>query len=115
MKAAFVYTLHQSLATSIGHGGHRSNSQQKLLAMEWNTRGLSDGQGLIYRPDRPNRQGPVPVYRTGLAENRSVLVEVKFEFKNLSSTGLYRYTGRLDRFTSRFGWYTGDLKKFSDG
>ena len=62
----------------------------------------------IYRPDRPNRRGPVPVYRSGLAGNRSEPFEVKFEFKNLSSTVLYRYTGR-------FGRYTGDLKKFSDG
>ena len=29
-------------------------------------------------------------------------VEFKFEFKKLSSTGSYRYTGRLDRFTGRF-------------
>ena len=28
-------------------------------------------QGFIYRPDRPNRWGPVPVYRSGLAGNRS--------------------------------------------
>ena len=66
------------------------------------------GQGLLYRPVRPKRRGPVPVYRSGLAGNRSEPVEVKFEFKNLSSTVLYRYTGR-------FGRYTGDLKKFSDG
>ena len=31
-----------------------------------------------------------------------VPVEFKFEFKNLSSTSSYRYTGRLDRFTGRF-------------
>ena len=59
-------------------------------------------QGFIYRPDRPNRRDPVPVYRSGLAENRSVPVEFKFEFKKLSSTGSYRYTGWLDRFTGRF-------------
>ena len=59
-------------------------------------------QGFIYRPDRPNRRGPVPVYRSGLAGNRSVPVEFKFEFKKLSSTGSYWYTGRLDRFTGRF-------------
>ena len=59
-------------------------------------------QGFIYRPDRPNRRGPVPVYRSGLAGNRSVPVEFKFKFKKLSSTGLYRYTGRIDRFTGRF-------------
>ena len=44
-------------------------------------------QGLIYRPDRSNRQGPVPVYRSGLAGNRSVPVEFKFEFKFRSTTG----------------------------
>ena len=73
-------------------------------------------QGFIYRPDRPNRRGPVPVYRSGLARNRSVLVEFKFELKKLSSTGSYRYTGRfefkfkfkiacvtcLERYTGRF-------------
>jgi len=37
-----------------------------------------------------------------LAENRSVSVEFKFEFQKLSSTGWYRYIGRLDRFTGRF-------------
>ena len=42
--------------------------------------------------------------RSGLAENRSVPVEFKFELKKLSSTGSYRYTGRLDRFTGRFDW-----------
>src|SRR6185369_8220464 len=52
---------------------------------------------LIYRLDRPNRRGPVPVYRSGLAGNRSVPVKFKFEFKKLSSTGSYRYTGWLDR------------------
>ena len=87
-------------------------------------------QGFIYRPDRPNRRGPVPVYRSGLAGNRSVPVEFKFEFKKLSSTGSYRYTGRLDRFTSRFDrfefkskfkiacvtgleWYTGRFDRFT--
>ena len=59
-------------------------------------------QGFIYPSDRPNRRGPVPVYRSGLAGNRSVPVEFKFELKKLSSTGSYRYTGRLDRFTGRF-------------
>ena len=54
-------------------------------------------QGLIYRLDRPNRRGPVPVYRSGLAGNRSVPVEVKFEFKIRSANGSYRYTGRFDR------------------
>ena len=62
---------------------------------------FEDTQGFIYRPDRPNHRGPVPVYRSGLAGNRSVPVEFKFEFKKLSSTGSYRYTGRFDRFTGR--------------
>ena len=73
--------------------------------------------------------GPVPVYRSSLAGNRSVLVEFKFEFKKLSSTGLYRYTGRFDRFefkskfkiacvtglnryTGRFDRFTGRLDRF---
>ena len=56
------------------------------------------GAGLIYRLDRTNHQGPVPVYRSDLAGNRSVPVEFKFKFKKLSSTGSYRYTGRFDRF-----------------
>ena len=69
-------------------------------------------QGFIYRPDRPNRRGPVPVYRSGLARNRSVLVEFKFELKKLSSTGSYRYTGRLNRFTGRFDQFTGRFDRF---
>jgi len=59
-------------------------------------------QGFTYRPVRPNRCGPVPVYRSGLAGNRSVPVEVKFKFKFRSSNGSYRYTSQFDRFTSRF-------------
>ena len=73
------------------------------------------GQGLINRPVGSNRRVPVPVYRTGLAGNQSKPVEVKFEFKSRSATGSYRYTGRLDRFTGRFGWFTVDLMIFSDG
>ena len=61
-------------------------------------------KGFTYRPIRPNRCGPVPVYRSGLTGNRSVLVEFKFEFKFRSTTGSYRYTGRLDRYTGRFDW-----------
>ena len=61
-------------------------------------------QGFTYRPVRPNRYGPVPVYRSGLAGNRSVPVEVKFEFKFRSSNGSYRYTGRFGRYTGRFDW-----------
>jgi hypothetical protein len=53
-------------------------------------------QGSRYRPVRPNRRGPVPVYRTGLAGNRSKPVEVKFKFKILYANGSYRYTGRFD-------------------
>ena len=41
-------------------------------------------KGFTYRPVRPNRCGPVPVYRSGLAGNRSVPVEFKFR----STTGL---------------------------
>ena len=69
-------------------------------------------QGFIYRPDRPNRRGPVPVYRSGLAGNRSVPVKFKFELKKLSSTGSYRYTGRLDWFTGRFDRFTGRFDRF---
>ena len=58
------------------------------------------GQGFNYRPFRPNRCGPVPVYRSGLVGNRSVPVEVKFR----SSNGSYRYTGRFDRLNGRFDW-----------
>ena len=65
---------------------------------------LCRDQGSRYRPVRPNRRGPVPVYRTGLAGNRSKPVEVKFEFKIRCANGSYRYTGRLDRFTGRFDW-----------
>ena len=61
-------------------------------------------QGFTYRPVRPNRCGPVPVYRSGLVRNRSVPIEFKFEFKFRSTTGSYRYTGRLDRFTGLFDW-----------
>ena len=64
-------------------------------------------QGFTYRSVRPNRCGPVPVYRSGLAGNRSVQVEFKFEFKFRSTTGSYRYTGRLYRYTSRFDRFTG--------
>ena len=48
--------------------------------------------------------GPVLVYPTDLARNRSKPVEVKFEFKILCANGSYRYTGRYDRFTGRFDW-----------
>ena len=56
------------------------------------------------RPVRPNRRGPVLVYRSGLAGNRSKPVE----FKNHSATG-------SDRFIGQFGWYTASLMIFSDG
>ena len=46
--------------------------------------------------------GPAKPPGSGMAGNRSVPVEFKFELKKLSSTGLYRYTGRFDRFTDRF-------------
>ena len=67
-------------------------------------------QGFNFRPDLPNRRPPVPVYRSGLTGYRSEPEEFKFEFKFSRSNGSYRYTGRLDRFTSRFGRYTGDLR-----
>ena len=58
---------------------------------------LCRDQGSRYRSVRPNRRGPVPVYRTGLAGNRTKPVEVKFEFKIRCANGSYRYTGRFDR------------------
>ena len=60
-------------------------------------------QGSTYRPLTDNRRPPVPVYRTGLAGYRSEPDKFKFKFKLPRSTGSYRYTGRLDRFTGRFG------------
>ena len=76
--------------------------------------------GFVYRPDPPNCRDPVLVYWSGLAGNRSVPVEFKFEFKKLSSTGSYRFTDRfefkskfkiacvtgLDRYTGRFYRFT---------
>ena len=53
-------------------------------------------QGLRYRPVRPNLRGQVPIYRTGLAGNRSKPVEVKLEFKILCANDSYRFTGRFD-------------------
>ena len=73
----------------------------------YRTHYLNLEQGFNFRPDRPNRLAPVPVYRSGLAGNRSVPVEFKFEFKFRRSTGSDWYTVRLDRFTGRFGWFTG--------
>ena len=64
-------------------------------------------QGLTYRPVRPNRWSPVPVYRSGLAGNRSEPVKFKFEFKSRRVIGLDRLTGRLDRFTGQFDRFTG--------
>ena len=64
-------------------------------------------QGFNFRPVRPNRQAPIPVYRSGLAGYWSEPVEFKFEFKLRRSTGFDRYTGRLDRYTGRFVRYTG--------
>ena len=74
----------------------------------------------FYLPTGPAKSVPVPIYRSGLAGNRSVPVEFKFEFKKLSSTGSYRYTGRfefkskfkiacvtgLERYTGRFDRFT---------
>ena len=64
----------------------------------------SRGQGFFSRSVSGNRRSPVPVYRTDLTGYRSEPVKFKFEFKWRSSTGSYRYTGRLDRFTGRFDW-----------
>ena len=50
-------------------------------------------QGFFSQPDTPNRSTPVPVKRTGLTGYRQKPVKFKFEFKKLSSTGSYRYTG----------------------
>ena len=77
-------------------------------------------QCFIYRPDRPNRRGPVPVYRSGLVGNRPGPVEFKFELKKLSSTGSFWYTGRFE-FKSKFKiacvtgleWYTGRFDRFT--
>ena len=55
-------------------------------------------QSRVLITDRTGQPGPVPVYRSGLAGNRSVPLEFKFR----SSTDSYRYTGRFDRFTGRF-------------
>src|SRR6185295_5423535 len=104
---------HQASTTWVSHAStspvcwpsHRratATSTTIRLASSSTSRVSCCSQGFIYRPDRRNRRGPVPVYRSGLAGNRSVPVEFKFEFKKLSSTGSYRYTGRLDRFTGRF-------------
>ena len=48
-------------------------------------------------PAKPVRSGTGIPVRFGRKP-----VEFKFEFKKLSSTGSYRYTSRLDRFTGRF-------------
>ena len=53
-------------------------------------------QGLTYRPVRPNQWSPVPVYRSGLAGNRSEPVKFKFEFKSRRAIGSDRLTGRFD-------------------
>ena len=83
----------------------KKDSGSRLLPIPpgWKLEG-SGTQASLYGPVRPNRRGPVPVYRTGLVGNRSKPVEVKFEFKSRSANGLYRLTGRFDRFTGRFDW-----------
>ena len=83
---------------------HASHVELKQILGQ-NLAGLT--QGFDYRPDRPNRRGPVPVYRSGLVGNRSVPVEFKFEFKFRSSTGSYHYISRFDRFIGRFDRFTG--------
>jgi len=78
------------------HVGRHGTGGKDISDHQWSARRRD------HRPVRPNQCGPVPVYRFGLAGNRSVPVEFKFEFKFRSTTGSYRYTGRLDRFTGRF-------------
>ena len=107
----FAYRLHRILSRAMTFhvsARNRNTTHPAIVLAGYR-------QGFIYRPDRPNRRGPVPVYRSGLAGNRSVPVEFKFKFKIRSSTSSYRYTGRLDQYTGQFGRYTGDLKKHSDG
>ena len=69
-------------------------------------------QGSPNRPVSGNRQAPVPVYRTGCTGYRQKPVKFKFKFKKLSSTGSYRYTDRLDRFTGWFDWFTDRFGRF---
>ena len=98
MKEVRVCTRPSLLHNSGGRSlflGHREPRQEQERGQD---------QGLRYRPVRSNRRGPVPVYRTGLAGNRSKPVEVKFEFKICCANGSYKYTGRFDRFTGRFDW-----------
>ena len=83
--------------------------QHRRSAVRENNKPSGAHQGFTYPPVRPNRCGPVPVYWSGLAGNRSVPVEVKFEFKFHSSNGSYRYTDRFDRFTGRFERFTGQF------
>ena len=63
-----------------GRGSKKRGAEANLRLDRVN--GRFGWTGFIYRLDRPNRRGPVPVYRSGLAGNWSVLVEFKFELKN---------------------------------
>ena len=88
--------------------------EEKAWAMEKGTATarMDPGTGIDVRwvravfmlPTGPAKPaGPVPVYRIGLAGNRSKPVEFKFEFKSRSATSSERLTGRFDQFTGRFG------------
>ena len=77
-------------------------SKDKLVKRPYRKRLASRNQGLTYRPVQPNRRSPVPVYRSGLAGNRSEPIKFKFEFKSCRAIGSDRLTGRLDQFTGRF-------------
>ena len=84
-------------------GGSATVRVLRAMVSGWSVCACPD-QGSPSRPVRPNRRRPVPVYQFGLAGYRSEPIKFKFEFKLRRSTGSYRYTGRLDRYTGRFGW-----------
>ena len=96
MKARNLWSFWSTL------GRERSTTSTKSCSLssvpnEWQLH-LSLEHGLIIRPVTGNRRPPVPVYRSDLAGYRSEPVKSKFEFKLPSSTGSYRYTGRLHRY-----------------
>jgi hypothetical protein len=69
-------------------------SQSHVMAT-WEGGGpvASGHQGFLYRPDGPNRRGPVPVYQSGSVGNRYKLDKFEFQTKTRSSNGSDRYTG----------------------
>jgi hypothetical protein len=87
-----------------GAGAERPNhglrSSRALLLLS--RRSSVPPAGLTLPTGLAKPAGPVPVYWTGLAENRSKPIEVKFKFKSRSANGSYRLTGRFDRFIGRF-------------